>query len=90
MPLQEVGYGRVGSKFGRIGGKQMQAVQDLNGKPGAEAGSAMIFGEGGRVVLLQLPRVFYRSGETTNLTGRLSRMALGVFFEHSKAPPGAL
>src|SRR5260221_6184421 len=87
MPLKEVGNGGVGGKFGGIGGEQMQAVQDLNGKTGAEAWSAMVFGEVGGVVLLQVPGVFYGSGKATNFSGRLSRMALVGFFRHSKAPP---
>jgi hypothetical protein len=63
MPLEEVGNSGKTSKFRRIRGEQMQALQNLNGETGAKAWSAMVFGKSRWVVLLQIPGVLNGAGE---------------------------
>jgi len=89
MAIKEVGHGGVGGKFGRIGGEQMQPLQDLNGQACAEAWFTIVTEVGG-VMLLQVPGVFYGSGEAANLTSRLIRMIFGVFFRHGNPPQSLL
>lgn len=85
MPIKEVGNGGVGGKLGRIGAEQMQALQDLDGQTRAKAWFAIV-AEAGGIELLQIPGVFYGSGEAATWTSRLIRMILVVFFRHGNPP----